>query len=332
MARYRKVSPRMWDDEKFRSLDHDAQLVWCYLLTGPEVTALPGLVRLSFATLSDAVQMPSERLMAAFAKISASGMAQADWPRRVVYLPHACEHNPPESPNVIKAWRKLMDDIPSCKLKAQGFQRLKDYTGNLPEAFREAFGRVFDSFAKDFYIATFANQEQEQEQEQDLSGDESSTHHLPVSGPTPSSTPTTSTEIDPSPAPKAKSRRLETPPESHWSWALSREWLAALEVAPREAERALPVWVDAFCKLERLDKHPAADIARLVRWIVQDEGEGQWTGWRRNCQSPLKLRKQNRDGRSYYAAIWDRMEAQEQAATRKRVPDLGRIPDWLERP
>ena len=40
MARYRKISPRIWNDAKFRSLSERGKLVFMMLLTHPHTSAI----------------------------------------------------------------------------------------------------------------------------------------------------------------------------------------------------------------------------------------------------------------------------------------------------
>jgi hypothetical protein len=71
----------------------------------------------------------------------------------------------------------------------------------------------------------------------------------------------------------------------------------------------LPLWLDTLDKLHRVDGHSWEAIAKLVDWIIADKGDGgSWPGWHRNCQSPAKLRKPNRDGVPYFLAIQARMD------------------------
>src|SRR3990172_698570 len=48
---YRKIDIRMWGDAKFCALSEKARYLWIYLLTGDHTTSLPGLVKVSGATL-----------------------------------------------------------------------------------------------------------------------------------------------------------------------------------------------------------------------------------------------------------------------------------------
>ncbi len=148
----------MWGDAKFRSLSMTAKLMWIYLLTGPEVTSLPGAIIGGEAHFAEALGLELKAFREAFLEASRKGMAKADWSARLVLLPNAKKYNRPESPNVVKSWRDHYDCLPECKLKVEAYQALKDLVEGLGEAFRKAFA---EAFAKGM-----PNQEQEQEQEQ----------------------------------------------------------------------------------------------------------------------------------------------------------------------
>ena len=146
VARYRKIDPRMWGDEKFKALSKpqpNAQTLWVYLLTGPHTNSCPGLYNLGEMALAESLDWSPKDLQRVFREILDKGMAKADSEARVIYIPNAKEYNRPESPNVVKKWAKDFDEIPECPLKAQFYQDFK--------AFLKAFGKAFlKPFEEDF--------------------------------------------------------------------------------------------------------------------------------------------------------------------------------------
>mgnify|MGYP001159382340 CR=1 FL=1 len=162
MARYRKIDVRIWSDAKFCSLSAaqpNAQTLWLYLLTNPETTSIPGLFRSGEMMMAEALGWSLEGFREAFREASSKGLVKADWKARLVWIPNAIKHNPPESPNVVRGWRTAWDELPECSLKVEAFQALeallKGFTEGFQKAFREACPKPM------------ANQEQEQEQEQE---------------------------------------------------------------------------------------------------------------------------------------------------------------------
>lgn len=157
MARYRKIDPRIWNDAKFRSLSDQGRLVFFMLLTHPAMTAL-GAMRASLPGLATELGWSSEAFAEAFREASAKGMAEHDERACLISLPNFIKYNPPESPNVVKAWVGSVDLLPECGLKTLVMQRAEGFAEGMTEGFRKAFR---ESFAKAMPI-----QEQEQEQEQ----------------------------------------------------------------------------------------------------------------------------------------------------------------------
>ena len=155
MAHYRKIDPRMWNDEKFRTLSTEGKLAFVLLLTHPHMTAL-GAMRASIPGL--AAELGGKGFAEGFREVFAKGLAKHDESASCVYLPRFLKYNPPESPNVVKAWAHSIDLIPECNLKSQLIQEVKGYAEALTEGFAKALP---EAFAK-----AMPNQEQEQEHEQ----------------------------------------------------------------------------------------------------------------------------------------------------------------------
>lgn len=157
MARYRKVDVCIWGDKKFAALSPprpSAQFLWFNLLTGMHTCAIPGLSTAGEAMLAEVLRWPLPAFRRCWQEIEAQGMAEADWRARVIYLPKAIAYNEPESPNVVKAWRELLPEIPECPLKSKAVVRIGKYLEGMgaswleawsegwSEAFREAFSEA----------------------------------------------------------------------------------------------------------------------------------------------------------------------------------------------
>lgn len=161
MSKYRKVDPRIWNDAKFTSLDDSAKLVFFMLLTHPSMTAL-GAMRATLSGLAEELGWESEAFREAFAKVWDKGMAEHDKKACLVALPNFLRYNPPESPNVIKAWVAALDMLPECALKTRVVARSKAFAEGLTKGFAEALP---EAFAKGM---PYQEQEQEQEPEQEV--------------------------------------------------------------------------------------------------------------------------------------------------------------------
>jgi len=169
MAKYRKVDVRIWNDEKFRALTDDGKLMFFYLLTHPNMTAI-GAMRASVPGIAAELEWPIERCSKAFAeglpKAFRDGLWRHDEKALAVWLPKFARHNPPENPNVIKAWVGAVDNLPECDITTLAIQTVKDFAKGYGKAYAEAFE---NALAK-HYPKGMPNRmpKQEQEQEQDL--------------------------------------------------------------------------------------------------------------------------------------------------------------------
>ena len=157
MARYRKIDPRIWNDAKFRELSDNGKLVFFMLLTHPNMTAL-GAMRATLAGLAEELGWDAKAFQEAFRDVLSKGMAEHDSKACLVALPNFLKYNPPESPNVVKAWLSALDLLPECGLKTRVIAGAGDFAKGLTHGFAEALPEVF--------AKTMPIQEQEQEQEQ----------------------------------------------------------------------------------------------------------------------------------------------------------------------
>lgn len=160
MAKYRKIDPRIWNDEKFCALTHMGKLVFLFLMTHPHMTAL-GAMRASLPGLAAELKMNEKAFGIAFGEAFAKGIVEHDPIASFIALPNFLKYNGPESPNVVKAWASSLDLVPECNLKNKLIQRVKGFAEALPEAFMEALP---EAFAK-----SMPYQEQEQEQDKYIS-------------------------------------------------------------------------------------------------------------------------------------------------------------------
>lgn len=158
MSRYRKVDPRIWNDAKFRELSNSAKLVFFMLLTHPSMTAL-GAMRATIAGLAEELGWETEAFREAFLEGLSKGMAEHDPKACLVALPNFLRYNPPESPNVVKAWVGALDLLPECDLKTRVIARSRDFAEGMSNSFAQALPEAFGK--------GMPNQEQEQEQEQE---------------------------------------------------------------------------------------------------------------------------------------------------------------------
>jgi hypothetical protein len=122
---YRKIDPRLWDDERFVELSCVEKLLWLYLLTGPHTTSLPGLWIVGVGELVDGLRLPAKSIQAGLEKLERMGRLVSNPRLRLVRIPNAPRYNRPDNARVLKAWFKLWTDIPDCQQKYDHLDSLR---------------------------------------------------------------------------------------------------------------------------------------------------------------------------------------------------------------
>lgn len=158
MSKYRKISPKIWNDSKFRSLSDNGKLVFFMLLTHPSTSSI-GTLRAFTQGLAPEMGWSEKVFREAFREVFLKGMVKVSENDGLIWLPNFMKYNPPESPNVLKSWAPSLDDCPECALKDEVYHSIKSFSEGLSKPFAEAFPKAF--------AQPSPNQEQEQEQEQD---------------------------------------------------------------------------------------------------------------------------------------------------------------------
>jgi hypothetical protein len=162
MSRWRRYSTGTWDKPWFRALSAAApngQTLYTYLVTGPSTTAIPGLIQAGEAALSEALRWSLPGFRKAFREIQGQELAQADWNARLVWMPSLLADATPESPNVLRAWRTALEEIPPCELADEVRAAVEELVAGLTEPFRKAFAEG----SRKTFRKTFANKKQEAE-------------------------------------------------------------------------------------------------------------------------------------------------------------------------
>lgn len=181
MARYRKISPCIWNDAKVRGLSDKGKLALFLLLTHPTMTSL-GALRANIPGLACELGWKTSVFARAFRELLDCGMARQDADAQLIWFPKFLKHNAPESPNVVRGWAAAFEELPECPLKldvlAGAWATLAAFGEGFRDAFREVFGEVLpkpcekpsaslpESLSEGFRQSC-PNQEQEQEQEQE---------------------------------------------------------------------------------------------------------------------------------------------------------------------
>lgn len=186
MARYRKIDPRIWNDEKFASLSHEGQRAFLFILTHPSMTSL-GAFRATKEGIEAELGIDTKGLSKPFQELLSKGLIKYDESCFLVFAPNFLKYNQPENPNVVKGWAGCLDLLPECPLLAEVLQRAKlcaSANSKTSKAFSEALGRVTETLSERYakqLSKGLAIQEQEQEQEyKDVSDETSSSANANV--------------------------------------------------------------------------------------------------------------------------------------------------------
>jgi len=150
MAKYRKIDPKIWNDEKFYTASLSCQHLFLFILTHPQMTPV-GAMRTSPGGLEDELEWQSKGFPEAFPEAFQEGCDKGFWKydrkAKFLWVPNFTKYNAPESPNVIKSWVGCWDDLPEGNTKNELFQSLKalleGYGEGYQIAFREAFPKDY---------------------------------------------------------------------------------------------------------------------------------------------------------------------------------------------
>lgn len=144
MARFRKIDTYLWNDPQFNALRDDGKLAFLYLLTHPHLNAL-GTMRSSLSGLASELNWSLERLQTALTEPYLTPNIQWDDAVPFIWITHYIDTYPPESPNVVKSWRNLWEQLPQCPLKIQLSLHVQALIQTLTPAFQAALPLCFQA-------------------------------------------------------------------------------------------------------------------------------------------------------------------------------------------
>lgn len=109
-ARFRKIDPRIWTDEKFRQLKAEEQRIALYILTAQSNRI--GLFSFSAGKAREDLDMSPQTFRKGFQKVCQTLNWEWDADARVLYLPTWWRYNQPENGNNVIGNLKDLDDLP----------------------------------------------------------------------------------------------------------------------------------------------------------------------------------------------------------------------------
>lgn len=141
--RFRKIDPRIWDDEKFKTLGPEAQLVAFYLVTNPQSNRI-GFYKMSRAQAAETLRMPPATFAQRFADVLNTFGWKYDDAAGVLYLDSWWKYNPPENPNVLKGNLDDLHDLPQTALLDEFMANTRYLTGKVAETFVDTLSKRYD--------------------------------------------------------------------------------------------------------------------------------------------------------------------------------------------
>jgi uncharacterized phage protein (TIGR02220 family) len=164
-GRYRKIDPRIWNDEKVRAWPDRAKLAFLFVLTHPNMTCI-GAMRATIPGLACEMRWKPDAMRDAIGYAIRDGIVLIDRDAGYIGVPHFLRYNPPLGPNAVKrAWIQALDLLPECRAKDRLCRDLLSYYAGLSQSMRDAIGDAIPHAIRDAIREPSLIQEQEQEQE-----------------------------------------------------------------------------------------------------------------------------------------------------------------------
>src|SRR5690242_1199320 len=135
MARYRKVDPRFWRDEKVIKLSTEEKAVALYVLTG-QCNRI-GCFSFSRALAAEDLNMELETFVECFANVLKALNWEYDENCRVLYLPRFWRYNNPENENNVVGNLKDLDELPDSALVVKFTENLEFLAPSLHTTFKK---------------------------------------------------------------------------------------------------------------------------------------------------------------------------------------------------
>jgi hypothetical protein len=142
-VKYRKVSTAIWVDGRFRAFADDGKLAFLALLTHPAMSSV-GAMRGTVAGLAAELGWKVRRLERALVPATTEGMVLVNGAAAFIGLPNFLNHNPPENPNVCKAWASALLALPECPEREATTQRCRDFLARSDSPFPPSFLKAFE--------------------------------------------------------------------------------------------------------------------------------------------------------------------------------------------
>lgn len=162
-AKFRKVDPRIWHDEKFSRLSSEDKLLAMYCLTSGQTNRI-GYYHLSIAMMAEQTGYPPDTLRKGIRRVCHTLKWCFDDASNVLFLPSWWKYNGACGPKTMAGNLQDLHDVPQSQL----LEQFKAECRYLSEQEFDVLTRVCDTHAIPMpYPSAFGAQEQEQEKEQE---------------------------------------------------------------------------------------------------------------------------------------------------------------------
>jgi hypothetical protein len=139
-AKYRKVDPRIWTDEKFATLNTEGKLVAMWLLTCTRVNRC-GIVLWSPGLCSEETGVKASAIDTVCDTVCHTLLWIRDTVSRTVFFPNWWRYNAPDNPKALKGALSDLHDVPSGGLKEPLLLAAKE----LPIQYQDEYRRLLDT-------------------------------------------------------------------------------------------------------------------------------------------------------------------------------------------
>lgn len=147
MSRYATIYTKIWQDETFKTLDSDAQMLFIYLLTSPH-SNLIGFYYLPIAYVAEDLGNPCETLSEPFRNLRERGLIEYDSAAKVVLVRNYLKYNPIQNPNQAKGAVSMLENMPQTHLLAAFLECVERYCPNHFETLSKPFCNPSETVSK----------------------------------------------------------------------------------------------------------------------------------------------------------------------------------------
>jgi hypothetical protein len=135
-AKFRKIDPRIWTDERFVALDSDGKLLALWILTSTRINRC-GILIWSAGLASDETGLSRDCIDTVFDTVCHTMNWPYDTVSKALFMPRFFKHNTPPNPKALKGMLSDLDDIPTFDVKPLLLEALRYIPDKLKILYKE---------------------------------------------------------------------------------------------------------------------------------------------------------------------------------------------------